>query len=64
MPFTEKYAEFNIELWAAAIDFEKAFDSIEHERLWGVMLDMQVHPVYVRALSIPYAGQQGAVITG
>ena len=59
----EKHAEFNLELWSAAIDFEKAFDSIEHERLWEAMLDMEVHPVYVRVLSILYAGQQGVVIT-
>ena len=30
----EKHAEFRMPLWAAAVDFEKAFDSVEHDSLW------------------------------
>ena len=33
----EKTREWNIELWLGLVDFEKAFDTVEHESLWRVL---------------------------
>eukprot|EP00973_Karenia_brevis_P000277 38848-Karenia_brevis.AAC.1 len=59
----EKHSEFNLPLWAAAIDFEKAFDSIEHDSLWQALLNMEVPTLYVKVLASLYVGQCGSVIT-
>ena len=33
----EKSWEFNIPLWITMVDFEKAFDTVEHDALWQVL---------------------------
>ena len=38
----EKTLEHRLDYWIAAIDFRKAFDSIEHDSLWGALLDQGV----------------------
>lgn len=58
----EKMSEFQLPLWIAAIDFHKAFDTVEHDSLWGALFKMEVHPTYIRVLAAMYAGQRGVVV--
>ena len=34
----EKHREFNIPTYIAFIDFKKAFDSVDRDKLWAIML--------------------------
>jgi len=34
----EKHSEFNIPTYTAFIDFKKAFDSMDRDKLWTIML--------------------------
>ena len=60
----ETLAEYNLPLWICAIDFEKAFDSIEHPYLWKSLLEQGVEPQYVRVLAAMYEGQCGHILGG
>ena len=59
----EKTREFRQEVWAAAVDFTKAFDTIEHCEMWKAMERMRVPGAYIRILSTLYVGQEGMVST-
>ena len=43
------------------VDFQKAFDSVQHEKLWWTMLDMGYPPHIVNILAKLYRGQKAAV---
>ena len=60
----EKMAEHNLPLWVAAIDFQKAFDTIEHESLWLSLAEVGVPMAYVRTLASLYSNQRGMVVDG
>lgn len=53
----EAAKEWNQPVWIGLVDFEKAFDTVEHEPLWSVLLDQGVEPGYVQLLRKLYAGQ-------
>eukprot|EP00973_Karenia_brevis_P032316 4453566-Karenia_brevis.AAC.1 len=57
----EAYAEYNSALWACAIDYKKAFDSIEHNALWKALSAQGVDPRYVRVLMSLYKSQVGRI---
>lgn len=38
----EKAYEFNMSLWAATVDFQKAFDTVEHDSIWKAMRDVGI----------------------
>ena len=38
----ERTAEWSQELWMGLVDFEKAFDTVEHETLWQALLEQGV----------------------
>ena len=59
----EGSAEFNEELWLALVDFEKAFDSVNHDALWSVLEKQGVHSKYVSVLRKLYYGQTARVRT-
>jgi hypothetical protein len=59
----EKLNEFNLPLWAAAVDFKKAFDTIEHDNLWQALNNQNVPAAYIDALKKLYEGQSGQVQT-
>ena len=42
----EKSEEFNLNTWIAAIDFKKAFDSIDQEYLWKALKEQNVPSGY------------------
>ena len=56
-----KLKEHNQPLYMCFIDFQKAFDSVQHERLWWTMLDMGYPPHLVSLLSKLYKSQKAAV---
>lgn len=58
----EKMSEFQLPLWIAAIDFQKAFDTVEHDSLWKALFKMEVPPTYIWVLAAMYAGQRGVVV--
>ena len=58
----EKLAEFNFDCWIAAVDFEKAFDSVSHESIWEAMRAQNAPEDYVQVLRRIYGGQTGQVI--
>ena len=58
----EKMAEFNMPLWVAAIDFQKAFDTVEHDSIWQSLMDAEVPAAYIRTLAALYSKQQGVVV--
>ena len=57
----EKCNEFNIPMWAATLDFKRAFDSISHASIWESMLAHRVPPVYVDLLSRLYQDQRATI---
>jgi len=56
-----KMKEHNQPLYMCFIDFQKAFDSVQHERLWWAMLDMGFPPHLVQLLSNLYRSQKASV---
>ena len=59
--FIEICGEHKLPLWFCAIDFEKAFDSIEHSYLWQSLVDQGVDRQYVLLLAALYENQCGHV---
>ena len=59
----EKSEEFNLNTWVAAIDFKKAFDSINQDYLWHALEEQNVAKAYVNILRNLYAGQSAQVKT-
>jgi len=57
----EGSAEFNLPLWACAIDFRQAFDTVEHAPLWEALLDQSVPPIYVHCFAAVYESHAGRV---
>ena len=51
----EKCNEFNLPLWAAAIDFKKAFDTVEHDGIWGALDKMGVPKAYIKVFAKMYS---------
>ena len=60
---TEMFAEFRQPLLIVAVDFRKAFDSINHADLWSALIDQGVSKTYVHFLRKLYSGQSGVVQT-
>ena len=61
---TELCSEWRSELWLGLIDFEKAFDTVEHDVLWEVLKDQGLHPDYIDIIKILYDGQTAYVQAG
>ena len=59
----EKSEEYNLNTWVAAIDFKKAFDTIQQEYLWEALKEQHVPLGYIRILRKLYAGQSAQVRT-
>ena len=60
---TEMFSEFRQPLWAVAVDFRKAFDTVCHNSLWNAMLEQGVPSMYVCWLQKLYEDQRGQVHT-
>ena len=49
--------ELRMPLWVCAVDFKKAFDTVEHTAIWAALKEQQVPARYVDLLRSLYAGQ-------
>ena len=59
----EKSEEFQMNTWAAALDFKKAFDSIDQQYLWSTLREQQVPKTYIDILQDLYRNQTARVKT-
>ena len=59
----EKAEEFKHECWIAAVDFMKAFDSVEHHSIWTALREQGVGEEYIALLRSLYSEQKGVVAT-
>ena len=59
----KKFAEYQLPLWICAIDFKKAFDTVEHFRIWEALKSQGVPANYIDALVRSYTAQVGKTIS-
>ena len=62
--YIENLWEYNVPIWLALVDFEKAFDSVEHLALWDVLEKQAVPSHYIDLVKHLYAQQAGYVQAG
>lgn len=60
----ERCREWNQDLWLGVVDFEKAFDTVDHPMLWRALDETGVEPCYVNILQRLYASQEAVVDVG
>ena len=60
----ERANEWNVDTWRAAIDFEKALDSVEHRALWQALAQQAVRYEYILLVRKPHMNQTGTVMAG
>ena len=51
-------------MWLGVVDFEKAFDTVDHPMLWRALDETGVEPCYVNILQRLYASQEAVVDVG
>ena len=56
--------EFQVPLWMGMVDFEKAFDTVEHDTLWKSLSEHGVQPPYINLLKRLYVRQGATVVAG
>ena len=61
----EKAREYQKDLYMCFIDYKKAFDCVDQERLWVILRDMgvPVHNVMIVLLKMLYTNQEATVRT-
>ena len=57
----EKAREFQKNIYFCFIDYTKAFDCVDHNKLWKILKEMEIPDHLLRNL---YAGQEATVRTG
>ena len=60
---TEKAREFQKNISFCFIDYTKAFDCVDHNKLWKILKDMQIPDHLICLLRNLYAGQEATVRT-
>ena len=60
----EKAREFQKNIYFCFIDYAKAFDCVDHNKLWKIIQDMGIPDHLVCLLRNLYAGQEATVRTG
>ena len=60
----EASAEWNVPLWLGLVDFERAFDTVEHAPLWDALEELGVESGYVDLLKTLYRKQASTVLVG
>jgi len=50
----EKHREFNIPTYIAFIDFKKAFDSVDRDKLWNIMLSKGIRTDLIKIIQKIY----------
>ena len=60
----EKGREFQKNIYFCFIDYAKAFDCVDHKKLWKILKGMGIPDHLTCLLRNLYAGQEATVITG
>ena len=60
----EKAREFQRNIYFCFIDYAKAFDCVDHNKLWTILKEMGLPEQLTCLLSNLYAGQEATVRTG
>ena len=60
----EKAREFQKNIYFCFIDYAKAFDCVDHKKLWKILQEMEIPDHLTCLLRNLYAGQEAAVRTG
>ena len=60
----EKAREFQRNIYFCFIDYAKAFDCVDHNKLWNILQEMGIPDPLTFLLRNLYAGQEATVITG
>ena len=61
---TKKAQEFQKNIGFCSIDYAKAFDCVDHKKLWKILKEMEIPDHLTFILKNQYAGQEETVITG
>ena len=61
---TEKVREFQKNIYFCFIDYAKAFDCVDHSKLWKILKEMGIPDHLTCLLRNLYAGQEATVRTG
>ena len=59
-----KNREFQKNIYFCFIDYAKAFDSVDHNKLWKILKEMRIPDYLACLLRYLYAGQEATVRTG
>ena len=60
----EKAKEFQKNIYFCFIDYAKAFDCVDHNKLWEILQEMEIPDHLTCLLRNLYAGQEATVRTG
>ena len=60
----KKAREFQKNIYFGFIDYAKAFDCVDHKKLWKILKEMGIPDHLTCLLRNPYAGQEATVRTG
>ena len=60
----EKAREFQENIYFCFVDYAKAFDCVDHNRLWKILKEMRIRDHLTYLLRNLYAGQEATVRTG
>ena len=60
----QKAREFHKNIYFCLIDYAKAFDCVDHNKLWKILKEMGISDHLTCLLRILYAGQEAIVRTG
>ena len=60
----EKAREFQKNIYLCSIDYVKAFDCVDHEKLWKILKEMGIPDHLICLLRNLYAGKEATVRTG
>ena len=60
----KKARDFQINIYFCFIDYAKAFDCVDHSKLWKILKEMEIPDHLICLLRNLYAGQEGMVRTG
>ena len=61
---TEKAREFQKNVYCYFIDYAKAFDAVDHHKLWKILKEIGISDCLTCLLKNLYAGQETTVRTG
>ena len=60
----EKARKFQKNICFCFIDYNKAFNCVDHNKLWKILKEMGIHDHLTRLLKSLYVGQEATVRTG